>query len=49
LLESRVDLTSTVLAFSCEAARVISQCTEDAARLRLLQRPRLPCSRSVAG
>jgi hypothetical protein len=27
-----------VLAFSCEAARVISQCSQDMARLRLLQR-----------
>jgi hypothetical protein len=29
----------TTLAFSCEAARVTVQCTQDAARLRLLQRP----------
>jgi hypothetical protein len=27
------------LAFSCEAARMIPQCRQNAARLRLLQRP----------
>jgi hypothetical protein len=33
----RTQCLANVLAFSCEAARVISQCSQDMARLRQLQ------------
>jgi len=32
-------LRANVLAFSCEAAREMDQCTQNVVRLRLLQRP----------